>query len=593
MSGRGRFAGLRTYLARFRSNPQAAGVLVVLCGFLPGALAGTQIGGLLFFLNPELPFSRWTILRTVAVYALLVGSATALLHLPFTHSSARRAARLLPWGLSFALILAAVLAGGHASHLAYYLPPGINVRLLKATISLSVAGLIAFYTALLHTVQNRRYGRRSRVGFVVLCLFSVYVMVERREAFQPPLERFRASSYVDNPERPRMLVVAVEGATLDVVLPLAEEGRLPFLASILRDGASGRLEGFTPYRRSALWTSLATGKHPYRHNIVGEEVFPAPFLGSGTELRLLPAGLGFRYWGTFGAVPREVQRTDAGALAIWQIMARLGVRSAVVGWPRTDPVPQETDFFLAESFFVAPGLPSGGHPPEVAERARLFRLDPEDVDSVVAARFGETPPREVMGALAQDGWRQSLSVFLGEERQAKALFLALPGVGRVSELYFGGFADAQGTEEPGAEQRAAAEFLAAYYGELDAFLRQWWEGQQEPTVLAIVSPNGARRLSFWDRWQRPFVEHPPLGGTYEESPDGVFLLYGPGVRPGARLTGAKIVDVVPTLLYALGFPMARDFDGRILTAAFETEYLRERALTFVPSYEPLPASGLR
>jgi hypothetical protein len=566
---------------------------VVLCGLLPGALAGVQIGGLLFFLNPEIPYSRLTAIRTAAVYALLVGSATALLHLPFTHRSVHRAQRLLPWGLSIALILAAVMAGSHASYFGYYLPPGINVRLLKATISLSVAGLIAFYTALLHSLHRRAYGRRSRLGFVLLCAFSVYVMVERREAFQPPLERFRASSFIEDPARPRLLVVGLEGATLDAVLPLAEDGRLPFFATVLRDGASGRLEAFTPYRRSALWTSLATGKHPHRHGIVGEGIFPAPLLGRGVELRLLPAGLGFRHWGTFGAVPRRVRRSDAQALPGWQLLARLGLRSGIIGWPGSSPAAPEVDFVLSERFFEDPNLETSALPPEVAERARLFHLEGNELDPVVAARFGTDPPRTVLKALADDGWRESLALFLGEDRQPQAQFLMLPGLRSVSDAFFGGFVASQALEGATPRQVEAAEVLAAYYGELDAFLQQLWERQDGPTILAVVSATGSKRLSRWRRWRFLGAEPRDLEASTSGSPDGVLLLYGVGIRPGARLTGAKVVDVVPTVLYGLGFPVARDFDGRVLTAAFEPEFLRHRALTFVPSYEALPPAGLR
>ena len=67
----------------------------------------------------------------------------------------------------------------------------------------------------------------------------------------------------------------------------------------------------------------------------------------------------------------------------------------------------------------------------------------------------------------------------------------------------------------------------------------------------------------------------------------VELLRGEGVRGGALLPRARVVDVVPTLLYGLGLPVARDFDGRALTEAFTTEYLASHPLNFLPSYEAL------
>ncbi len=50
-------------------------VTSLLGAFLPGALAGTQVAGLLFFLNPHLPFDSLSILRGVAFYGSLLGGA--------------------------------------------------------------------------------------------------------------------------------------------------------------------------------------------------------------------------------------------------------------------------------------------------------------------------------------------------------------------------------------------------------------------------------------------------------------------------------------------------------------------------------------
>ena len=48
------------------------------------------------------------------------------------------------------------------------------------------------------------------------------------------------------------------------------------------------------------------------------------------------------------------------------------------------------------------------------------------------------------------------------------------------------------------------------------------------------------------------------------------IFAGPGVRRGHRVREpVSHVDLVPTLLYGLGFPIARDLDGAVLTDAFE------------------------
>src|ERR1700688_1404038 len=273
----------------------------LVCGFLPGALVGAQLAGLLFFLNPALPWRITPVFRALAWYALVLGAASLALHLPLLAAPRARPARLLPWTLTAAFALAAVLDGTHASHYAYYLPTGINERLIKTAIWLSVAALIAFYTALLHTLDRRRYGWRSLLAFVLLYGLSIFVMIERRAAFHPPPALPPRPAAVERVPRPRLWVIGLDTATLDAILPLAGQGQLPFLAGILRRGAYGRVESLSPVRPEALWTTLATGKYPWQHGVTGGRLYSAQRIGPDAELRLLPVGIGFHRWGLPGA----------------------------------------------------------------------------------------------------------------------------------------------------------------------------------------------------------------------------------------------------------------------------------------------------
>ena len=90
--------------------------------------------------------------------------------------------------------------------------------------------MICFYTVLIHRVRQRPHGRRSQVLFALMAVASIYVVMERREAFKPRPEPWpRATTFAGAP-RPQLLVVGLEAATLDAILPLAEQGRLPFFS---------------------------------------------------------------------------------------------------------------------------------------------------------------------------------------------------------------------------------------------------------------------------------------------------------------------------------------------------------------------------
>jgi hypothetical protein len=571
--------------------------------FVPGFLLGVHIGGLLFFLNPDLPFEPLTVARAALVYGLLVGLAFGLLALPFVRKRPRRALRLLPWGISAALGLAAVLDSAHASHFAYYLPAGINDRLVKASLWLAVAALITFYTALLHSLHRRRYGARSRLAFWVLALASVYLMVERREAFSPTPDRARPSGIVAS-SRPLLLVVGVDSATLDAILPMAEQGNLPFFSRVLRDGAYGRLSSFSPSRPAPTWTTVATGKFPYQHGVLGSRTYPAAFLARGAEFRLLPAGIGFPIWGLPGLRGRPedaalVRRTPA----VWEVLPLLGVSSGAIGWPATRVEAGGMEFVFADRFFRGeepPGAGRDGAPPpvegsarpeELAERARMFHVKVDELDPRHRGRFEEEVPEAVLGAMAEDVWRQGLASFLLAQGETRALFVRLPGLAEASSRFFGGYAQRRLAGRQGPALERSNEILSAYYAQLDGFLADAWAQMAPPRMLAVVSAYGAEEPAAFERLLARIRGGSPLAGHLDDGGDGVLLLLGEGIRSETLITGARLVDVAPTLFYGLGLPVARDLDGRVLAEAFERSFLESHPLTFVPSYETLEGIG--
>jgi hypothetical protein len=503
----------------------------------------------------------------------------------------------LPWGLTSALAVAALLDWTHASIYTYYLPPGINIRLLKTAIWLSVAGVVAFYTSLLHAVHGRPYGRRSRIVFVVLVVFSLYITVERREAFRPSPPASPLPSTAESGERRSLLVVGLEGATLEALLPMAEQGHLPFFSQVLREGAYGRLESLKPNHEMALWTTLATGKYPYRHHVLGGRIYRADYLSPGAHLQILPLGLGFRVWGLLGATGRSPPQSGQ-ALRLWEILPLLEVTTGVVGWPGSSQgravdaaSPKAVGrpvFAIGERFFANPLDESTVRPAELLARGRLFRVRTDEIDPAVLTAFGSRPPPVLVDALARDLWHESLFGFLLEQHpEVEAGMLCLPGLGAVSRAFFGGYAKAQFEGAQHRDYLAAAERLTRYYGHLDSFLSELWAERPPDSLLVVVSPFGTAEPQGWRRVVTELAGGRRLEGYTEKSPDGVLLLFGSGIAGGTLLTGAELVDVVPTVAYGLGLPIARDLDGEILTEAFERGFLARHPMTFVPSYETL------
>jgi len=56
---------------------------------------------------------------------------------------------------------------------------------------------------------------------------------------------------------------------------------------------------------------------------------------------------------------------------------------------------------------------------------------------------------------------------------------------------------------------------------------------------------------------------------------GILFARGPAIRRGVRVEDANLVDIAPTVLYAMKEPVPRDMDGRVVQHLFEESFSRE------------------
>lgn len=67
------------------------------------------------------------------------------------------------------------------------------------------------------------------------------------------------------------------------------------------------------------------------------------------------------------------------------------------------------------------------------------------------------------------------------------------------------------------------------------------------------------------------VLEPSVGQTGHHTMDGIVVLHGP-VKANQAIKG-QIIDIAPTVLYAMGLPVPSIMDGRVLQAGFTADYL--------------------
>ena len=371
-----------------------------------------------------------------------------------------------------------------------------------------------------------------------------------------------ALSCGSKPDLPEKIIfVGIDAADWDVMRPLLEEGKLPHFAKLLAQGATGRIETFIPLRKSpVLWTSIATSKLPDEHGI-------------GGYIASTPSGEAVPYTGN----TRRVK-------AIWNILSERGYKVAIVGWMVTWPA-EEVNGYLVSDYIQYETekkikLERQTYPDSLFEEIDRLRVTKNDVtDEDIASIFPVDLDLERAGIAP---WQKDYVKMIwatDETYRRIALYLNEKGVDFLA-VYLNGI-DSMGHafwDYRKKEGHPLQHVIDNYYVWIDGVLGEFMDLVDDRTLLITCSDHGfhgPRRAS----------DGSLLVGVYMHGRYGIVGLMGKGVKPGSRIVGAGILDITPTVLYAFGLPVARDMKGKVLTDAFEPDYLEAHPVTYIKTYE--------
>ena len=87
-------------------------------------------------------------------------------------------------------------------------------------------------------------------------------------------------------------------------------------------------------------------------------------------------------------------------------------------------------------------------------------------------------------------------------------------------------------------------------------------------------------VQFTELFYRPKMK---ISGVHHL--EGVLIMAGPDIKNGITITDATIFDLTPTLLTLMGYPVAKDMDGRVLTEVFRDDFLKKSPVRYIKTYE--------
>jgi predicted AlkP superfamily phosphohydrolase/phosphomutase len=263
-----------------------------------------------------------------------------------------------------------------------------------------------------------------------------------------------------------LLILGLDGATLDLVEPWIAAGRLPHLARLRDAGAWGRLASTVPPATFPSWTTFMTGVNPGRHGVLDFT------RRDGGEYRV-----------------RFVNATYRKAPTIWRLLSDAGRRVSVLGLPGTYP-PEPINGYMVSGFDT----------PVTLRADASFVYPPAFADEVAAA--GGFPFAEFQEFTIGPGWHAEACRRLcdGIERKvalaARLLarepwdcFMLLFGESDTAAHHFWALHDAGSPRHDAAQAAALGDPLATVYAALDAAIGRLTALVPDATVL-VVSDHG-------------------------------------------------------------------------------------------------------
>lgn len=365
----------------------------------------------------------------------------------------------------------------------------------------------------------------------------------------------------------RVLLVGWDAADWKAITPLLDAGRMPHLASLLEAGVCGNLATLQPALSPMLWTSIATGKRPYKHGIHGFSE-PDPVTG----------GI------------RPVTNLSRRTKALWNILNQSGRKSVTIGWWPSHPAEElSRGVMVSNSYQRAPGpdplrwpmKPGTVHPKTLEPALAARRVHPATLTEAQIRAFLpglEGMAREDLDRAERDPRVQSLLRIVADSltiHSAASLLAHAPW--DFMAVYYDAidhFGHAFMKYHPPRREhvdewdfRVFRHCLEAGYLLHDRMLGELLALAGPETTVILMSDHG-----FHPDHLRPrAVPREPAGPAAEHRQFGVFAARGPGLRRDERIYGANLLDICPTILHLFGLPVGADMDGKVLLDLYEGE----------------------
>jgi predicted AlkP superfamily phosphohydrolase/phosphomutase len=258
----------------------------------------------------------------------------------------------------------------------------------------------------------------------------------------------------------KTVIIGLDGATFDIINPLASAGRLPNLSRLMREGASAPLRSTILPNSFPGWASCTTGASEGMHGVF------SPFIKNTSSYSV-----------------RAMSGRDIMTRHVWDIVTEQGGRSVVLNVPTTYP-PEPLAGFMVTGMLTPSRDSEFTYPSKL--KGDLLAAIPDYI--IEPERIPDKRARAHEFRRSIESHEQALN-FLMQQGEWDFLMAVFSSLDRAQHDYWADMDSAHPRHDPGAPPEFR-NFICEVYERLDAAIGRLIEKLPAGTRLFVVSDHG-------------------------------------------------------------------------------------------------------
>lgn len=275
----------------------------------------------------------------------------------------------------------------------------------------------------------------------------------------------------------RVLMIGLDGATFTLLRPLSEQGVLPYLTSIIRQGTVAELMSTRNPLTPPAWTTMTTGVSPESHGIY-DFLRPA-YLEDGSVYLKINDGRQNR------------------AETVFSMVNRRGMRGTALNFYGYSPPPQ-IDGYVVSGFVPWKHLRHGMHPPGLFDKLKASKefdyrdlgMDIGEEKKVVQGLDADEHEEWIeLQNVRDEAWTTVTCNMMNEDR-TELTAVVLDGPDKVQHLFWRYLDPDCYAGEPGEHTDRIRRLATDFYARMDKNIQRMIETAGPDTNVIIVSDHG-------------------------------------------------------------------------------------------------------